>query len=119
MAKTASTLPYDKTSPESIFEYSKGLLGQTLRDFALENYVPKKGKGCLTHHDATNVQQKHLRTLILCTTYNYSNRLNRQRVFSLNRKSANEWFGENLPNNECTLVHCLGHSSNRRASAPY
>lgn len=47
MAKTASTLPYDKTSPESIFEYSKGLLGQTLRDFALENYVPKKGKGGL------------------------------------------------------------------------
>ncbi|MCR4774616.1 MAG: hypothetical protein K5854_09705 [Prevotella sp.] len=47
MAKTNSTLPYDKTSATSIFEYSKGLLGNTLRDFVWEDYEPKKGKGSL------------------------------------------------------------------------
>ena len=41
------TLPYDIASAESIFEYSKGLLGKTLRDFVGEDYVPKKGKGGL------------------------------------------------------------------------
>ncbi len=40
-------LPYDKKSAESIFKYSKGLLGNTLRDFVWEGYVPKKGKGAL------------------------------------------------------------------------
>ena len=40
-------LPYDIASAESIFEYSKGLLGKTLRDFVWEDYVPKKGKGGL------------------------------------------------------------------------
>lgn len=38
-------LPYDKCSAISIFEYSKGLLGKTLREFAYEGYSPKKGKG--------------------------------------------------------------------------
>lgn len=47
MANTNSTLPYDKTSATSIFEYSKGLLGNTLRDFVWEDYEPKKGKGSL------------------------------------------------------------------------
>ena len=47
MASLNSTLPYDKTRAISIFEYSKGLLGQTLRDFVWENYEPKKGKGGL------------------------------------------------------------------------
>ena len=47
MANTNSTLPYDAKSAISIFEYSKGLLGQTLRDFVWENYEPKKGKGGL------------------------------------------------------------------------
>lgn len=28
-----------------IFEYSKGLLGKSLRAFAREDYLPKKGKG--------------------------------------------------------------------------
>ena len=42
---TYDNLPYDKTLPSSIFEYSKNLLGKTLRDFLNENYVPKKGKG--------------------------------------------------------------------------
>lgn len=42
-----STLPYDKTSAASIFEYSKGLLGNTLRDFVWEGYVEKAGKGGL------------------------------------------------------------------------
>ena len=47
MASTNFTLPYDKTSATSIFEYSKGLLGQTLRNFVWENYESKKGKGGL------------------------------------------------------------------------
>ena len=40
-------LPYNIASAESIFEYSKGLLGKTLRDFVWKEYVPKKGKGGL------------------------------------------------------------------------
>ena len=38
-------LPYDKHSAASIYKYSKGLLGKSLREFAYEGYVPKKGKG--------------------------------------------------------------------------
>lgn len=38
-------LPYDKYSATSIYEYSKGLLGKSLREFAYEGYAPKKGKG--------------------------------------------------------------------------
>ena len=45
--KTVSTLPYDITKATSIFEYSKGLLGKTLRDFVWEGYETKKGKGSL------------------------------------------------------------------------
>lgn len=45
--KIPSVLPYDKTSPTSIFEYSKGLLKRTLRDFLWEGYEPPKGKGAL------------------------------------------------------------------------
>ena len=44
---TSNTLPYDITKATSIFEYSKGLLGKTLRDFVWEGYEPKKGKGSL------------------------------------------------------------------------
>ena len=44
---TQSSLPYDITSPTSIFEYSKGLLGKALRDFVWEGYQTKKGKGSL------------------------------------------------------------------------
>lgn len=40
-------LPYDKSSAQSIFEYSKKLLGKTLRDFVSKDYVVKKGKGNL------------------------------------------------------------------------
>ncbi len=40
-------LPYDKADAVSIFEYSKGLLDRTLRDFVAEEYVPKMGKGGL------------------------------------------------------------------------
>ena len=40
-------LPYDKTSAKSIFDYSKGLLGNTLRDFVWDEYDVRKGKGSL------------------------------------------------------------------------
>lgn len=42
---TLKELPYDKYSATSIYEYSKGLLGKSLRDFIHEGYAPKKGKG--------------------------------------------------------------------------
>ena len=47
MATIQSSLPYDITQATSIFEYSKGLLGKTLREFVWEGYKPKKGKGSL------------------------------------------------------------------------
>ena len=41
-------LPYDKTSAESIWEYSAGLLNHTLREFAPIEYIEKNGgKGSL------------------------------------------------------------------------
>ena len=41
-------LPYDQTSPESIWRYSAGLLGHTLREFASAEYIEKDtGKGTL------------------------------------------------------------------------
>ena len=36
-------LPYDKTSAESIWQYSAGLLGHTLRDFAPSDYIGRSG----------------------------------------------------------------------------
>ncbi len=42
-----STLPYDKSDAVSIYNYSKSLLGKTLRDFLMDGYEPKKGKGAL------------------------------------------------------------------------
>ena len=47
MPNEGMTLPYDIKSANSIFEYSKGLLGKSLRDFVWDNYEPKKGKGGL------------------------------------------------------------------------
>ena len=47
MSDSSLTLPYDITKATSIFEYSKGLVGKTLRDFVSEDYKPKKGKGGL------------------------------------------------------------------------
>lgn len=47
METAHSTLPYDIKNATSIFEYSKGLLGNTLRDFVWEGYETKKGKGSL------------------------------------------------------------------------
>ena len=44
---TIHSLPYDITKAISIFEYSKRLLGKTLRDFVWDGYQPKKGKGGL------------------------------------------------------------------------
>ena len=38
---------YDKADINSIFEYSKGLLGHTLRDFVSSDYEARKGKGGL------------------------------------------------------------------------
>ena len=43
IANPINKLSYDKTSAISIFEYSKGLLGRSLREFIKENYS-RKGK---------------------------------------------------------------------------
>jgi hypothetical protein len=41
-------LPYDKTSAVSIWQYSAGLLGHTLRESAPANYIEENGgKGSL------------------------------------------------------------------------
>ena len=45
--KIPKIMPYNMYSATSVFEYSKGLLGKTLRDFVWEGYQPKKGKGGL------------------------------------------------------------------------
>lgn len=42
---TSKQLPYNKFSATSIYEYSKGLLGKTLREFIYEGYATKAGKG--------------------------------------------------------------------------
>ena len=47
MGINSNQLPYDKTNPISIFEYSKGLIGNTLRKFVWSGYKPKTGKGSL------------------------------------------------------------------------
>ena len=47
MTNFNSTLPYDIKDASSIFEYSKGLLGKSLRDFVWDGYEAKKGKGGL------------------------------------------------------------------------
>lgn len=46
MANTNS-LPYDIKNATSIFNYSKGLLGKSLREFVWDDYQPKRGKGSL------------------------------------------------------------------------
>ena len=46
--KMKENLPYDKTSAESIWQYSAGILGHTLREFAPDGYVEQGGgKGSL------------------------------------------------------------------------
>ena len=47
MAKVKNALPYDITSPTDIFNYSKGLLGKTLRDFVWDGYETRNGRGSL------------------------------------------------------------------------
>lgn len=42
-----SKLPYDKTSAQSIFEYSEGLIDHILREYVWEGYQVPKGKGSL------------------------------------------------------------------------
>ena len=122
--KTSGTLPYDIKNAKSIFEYSKGLLGKTLRDYVWEGYESKKGKGGLgqmvdiNHLYATNARQRIPRTPLLCTSRSYSSWLNRRTDFSRSRILANEWNEECLLSSECTLVRCQGHSSVHGASAP-
>lgn len=43
--KHSKELPYDKSSAISIYEYSKGLLGKSLREFVHDDYTPPSGKG--------------------------------------------------------------------------
>ncbi len=95
----------------------KAYIGET-DDFSQRLASHMLKKDIINNLSSTNVQQKHLRTPFLCTIRNYTNRSNHQIDFSSSRKLANEWYGEYLLSSECTLVHCLGHSSSLRASAP-
>lgn len=45
--KKQLNMHYNPTDISSIFEYSKGLLGHTLREFASQDYETRKGKGSL------------------------------------------------------------------------
>lgn len=45
--KHSKELPYDKSSAISIYEYSKGLLGKSLREFVHDDYTPPSGKGSI------------------------------------------------------------------------
>ncbi len=45
--KQQLNMHYNPTDISSIFEYSKGLLGHTLREFASQDYETRKGKGSL------------------------------------------------------------------------
>lgn len=47
MKTETQNLPYDKNSALSIFEYSKGILGKSLRDFLTDDYELREGKGRL------------------------------------------------------------------------
>lgn len=47
MVFETQNLPYDKSSALSIFEYSKGILGKSLRDFLTDDYELREGKGRL------------------------------------------------------------------------
>ena len=123
---------YDITSSQSILNYGMRLLRHSLRELHPDAKTLVAGgqptcdkedlrqiaEGHITHPDATNVRQKHLRTQLLCTTHNYPSRLNHQIDFFPSRKSANGWCGEYLLNSECTPANCQVYSSTLRASAP-
>lgn len=96
-------LPYDIASAESIFEYSKGLLGKTLRDFVWEDCVNNlfSTNGLHTLQENQSPKANHIDT----------NLWNLQTGFSLGRIPANEWSVECLQENEYTLARCLGHFS--------
>jgi len=48
MENEVEELPYDKTNPNSIFEYGKNILGKTLREVVIDKkLVKRKGKGGL------------------------------------------------------------------------
>ena len=95
----------------------KAYIGET-DDFSQRLASHMLKKDIINNLSSTNVQQKHLRTLLLCTIRNYPNRMNCQIDSSWSHISTNEWYGEFLLSSEYTLVHCLGRSSTLRASAP-
>ncbi len=134
MPNTNAVLPYDKTSATSIFEYSKGLLGRTLRNFVWENYKPKKGKGSLGQMvenirkrlscnmkikfpSSTTHQHEFLKTPILYTTYSQTNLWNRRTHFSLTNIQASGWNVRCLQENGNIAVQRLVLLSTLRASA--
>lgn len=125
MANLDSTLPYDITSATSIFEYSKGLLGNTLRDFVWENYEPKKGKGSLGQMveiirfpSSTIRQHEFLKIQIPYTTYSQTNLWNHHTGSFLTNTRANGWNARCHQDNGNTAVRHHVHLSKLRASAP-
>ena len=139
----ALTLPYNIKDATSIFEYSKGLLGKSLRDFVWDNYEPKKGKGSLgqmvenifflleTNNYAgadfseakfpssTIRQHESLNTQIQYTMYSQTNSWSHQPFSFLTNIRANAWNVRCHQDNDNIVVPRLAHSLTFRAFAPF
>jgi len=139
----ALTLPYNIKDTTSIFEYSKGLLGKSLRDFVWDNYEPKKGKGSLgqmvenifflleTNNYAgadfsetkflssTIHQHESLNTQIQYTMYSQTNSWSHQPFSFLTNIRANAWNVRCHQDNDNIVVPRLAHSLTFRAFAPF
>ena len=139
----ALTLPYNIKDATSFFEYSKGLLGKSLRDFVWDNYEPKKGKGSLgqmvenifflleTNNYAgadfseakfpssTIHQHESLNTQIQYTMYSQTNSWSHQPFSFLTNIRANAWNVRCHQDNDNIVVPRLAHSLTFRAFAPF
>ena len=133
--KSRTTLPYDIKSAVSIFDYSKGLLGKTLREFAWEGYKPNKGKGSLgqmvenlyflleTNNyiivpSSTIRQHVFPYIQIQNTTYSQTNLWSHQFSSSLTNTRANGWNARCHQDDDNIVVQRLALLSKLRASAP-
>ena len=112
MTVTNSTLPYDKTSATSIFEYSKGLLGN------IWNSNKYTSNDVFKFPSSTIRQHEFLKTRILNTMYSHTNSWNHLFSSSLTNTRANAWNARCHQGNGNIVVQRLVHLSKLRASAP-
>ena len=125
----ALTLPYNIKDATSIFEYSKGLLGKSLRDFVWDNYEPKKGKGSLgqmvenifflletNNYAGADFSEAKFPS---STMYSQTNSWSHQPFSFLTNIRANAWNVRCHQDNDNIVVPCLAHSLTFRAFAPF